>query len=246
MPHVQAVLFDLGNTLTVTASLAESLMSAELSPLDHDRQLNQQQRLALGQRIERHIKLLSANAELLQPHWRDVWRTAASDCGITLSTDAIEGLCRAHLRAFVNQCQLQSYTIPLLSALRREDIPLGLISNVTGPVEVFEIDLQVKGLAPFFKVVVWSSAVGYRKPHPRIFQTALESLGLNASERVIMVGDHEQADILGAKAMGFTTVRVAPSNATPVDSEADYLASGTDLLSQFQTILCSLFKPTSC
>jgi putative hydrolase of the HAD superfamily len=236
MTHLQAVLFDLGNTLTVTASLAESLVYADLSFLGDELQLNQPQRLELGQHVEQHIKHLYANHELLQPHWLDVWRTAAIDYGLTLSVAAVEGLCRAHLSAFVNRCQVQSYTIPLLTALRRESIPLGLISNITGPPEIFAADLRAKDLMPYFQTVVWSSTVGYRKPHPCIFQTALAGLSLTASKRVIMVGDHEQADIQGAKAMGLTTVRLIPPDMTAADSAADYVMTGADLLDRSFTI----------
>jgi putative hydrolase of the HAD superfamily len=246
MTHTQAILFDLGNTLTITASLAKSLVYAGLSSPGSDLQLNLAQRLELGQHIEQYIQRLYATQELFQPHWRDAWQSATIDCGFNLEADDVECLCRAHLAAFVSRCQLQPYTLPLLTTLRQANIPLGLISNVTGPVDIFAADLQAKGLTPFFKIVVWSSAAGYRKPHPRIFQTALNGLELNASERIIMVGDHEEADIRGAKAMGLTTVRVVPPDMTPVDSEADYVSAGADLLDRFQAMLDISLKTTAC
>ena len=241
MTFVQAILFDLGNTLTLTASLAEALAYADLSFLGNEMLSDRAQRLALGQHVEQYIQHLYTDRELLQPDWHEVWQSATIRYGLKLEAAEVERLCWAHLSAFVSRCQLQTYALPLLTALQQANIPLGLISNVTGPTDIFAADLQTKGLGPFFQVVVWSSAVGYRKPHRRIFQAALDGLGLNASERIIMVGDHEQADIQGAKAMGFTTLRVVSPDTAQADSEADYVSVGADLLDRFQVLLDTFF-----
>jgi HAD superfamily hydrolase (TIGR01549 family) len=214
---------------------------ADLSLLGAEAQLDRAHRLAMGQHLEQYIHRLYTDGDLLQPHWHEVWQSAAVCYGLKLEAAEVERLCRAHLNAFVSRCQLQAYALPLLTALWQENIPLGLISNVTGPADIFTTDLQAKGLAPFFQVVIWSSAVGYRKPHQRIFQAALDGLGLNASERIVMVADHEQADIQGAKAMGFTTLRVVPPDTTPAESEADYISAGVDLLDRFQVLLDTFF-----
>jgi HAD superfamily hydrolase (TIGR01509 family) len=108
--------------------------------------------------------------------------------------------------------------------LQQAKIPLALVSNATGPVDIFDDDLRHKGLASFFQTVVWSSAVGYRKPHPRIFQAALAGLGLSASPAILMVGDHEQADVLGGNNMGFTTIKVVNSEGG-TNSAADYVVA---------------------
>lgn len=49
--------------------------------------------------------------------------------------------------------------------------------------------------------VVLSADVGYRKPHPRIYQAALEALGL-APHEVLVVGDRLLEDVRGPKACG--------------------------------------------
>ena len=50
-----------------------------------------------------------------------------------------------------------------------------------------------------------SESVGLRKPKPEIFALALETLGLSPSE-AWFVGDHPEADIIGAKRAGLTGV----------------------------------------
>jgi putative hydrolase of the HAD superfamily len=60
-------------------------------------------------------------------------------------------------------------------------------------------------LKQFFDVVVVSGEVGWVKPSPKIFRTALSKLGLKAHQ-VVFVGDDYETDIKGAKDMGMKTV----------------------------------------
>jgi putative hydrolase of the HAD superfamily len=49
--------------------------------------------------------------------------------------------------------------------------------------------------------------VNKRKPHPEIYQKALEKLGVEAAETVF-VGDTVDADVQGAKAAGMKTIYI--------------------------------------
>jgi putative hydrolase of the HAD superfamily len=233
MNEIQAVLFDLGNTLATSASLAASLANLDHSRVINELRLNSQQLKALGEEIERQIARLDQDSRSYQPHWLDVWQSAITLCNLNLNSNQSERLCRAHLQQFVSECKVEPYSIPLLAALQKSKIPLGLVSNVTGPVELFDLDLHEKGLASFFQVVVWSSSAGYRKPDARIFQHALNRLGQSPGKTIFMVGDHEHADISGGKNMGFTTVKVVKGE-KETESDADYVVPGPSLLEFFQ------------
>ena len=152
---------------------------------------------------------------------------------MNISPDEVELLCRVHLTEFTKNCELEPYSIPLLMTIQEANIPLGLVSNVTGPVDIFEKDLSEKGLARFFSVVVWSADVGYRKPNPRIYEIALEGLDLKSGKQIVMVGDNEKADIIGGKEMGFTTVKVDDSRERS-DSVADYVILRSELQELFE------------
>jgi len=52
--------------------------------------------------------------------------------------------------------------------------------------------------------------VGYRKPHPMIFRTALNKMGLAAAE-TLFVGDNLAADVGGAGKIGMVTVLKDPT-----------------------------------
>jgi putative hydrolase of the HAD superfamily len=61
------------------------------------------------------------------------------------------------------------------------------------------------GLADRLDTAVFSSEVGKRKPHPAIFEAALEALGVEPG-RALFVGDRRFEDIRGAKEVGMATV----------------------------------------
>lgn len=231
MKRIQGILFDLGNTLSKSASLSESLAEIYKSSIARDLNLHRQQLLETGKELERLIsETYQERPE--QPDWREVWEQAPRNCGIELKPEVVERLCRTHLVQYVMNCEVEAYSIPLLESLRKRGIPLGLVSNVTGPVDIFEGDLSKKGLASFFNVVVWSSKVGCRKPDPKIFKIALDGLHLEPGRQIVMVGDDEKADIAGGKEMGVTTIKVV-ENGEKADSVADYVVDGNELQKLF-------------
>ena len=233
MHEIKAILFDLGNTLSASASLGASLSNLAQSPSINEMKLGGQQLKILGMEVESQINRLNQENPSLQPHWLEVWQSAIYICGLSLTSSECERLCRVHLQQYLSECKVEPYSIPLLSDLQEAKIPLGLVSNVTGPVELFDQDLRRKGLASFFQSIVWSSTVGYRKPDPRIFQSALDQLSLPPGKSIIMVGDNEQADIFGGKNMGFTTVKVVKSEEAAT-SIADYVVVGSSLQHLFR------------
>lgn len=59
--------------------------------------------------------------------------------------------------------------------------------------------------------IVSSEATGCEKPDPLIFQTALNKIQCKPNEAV-MIGDHPEKDIKGAKALGIQTYQVLEPN----------------------------------
>ena len=60
-------------------------------------------------------------------------------------------------------------------------------------------------LAPDCMALTCSSAVGSRKPDPRIYRDALRQLGGDAAE-TLFVGDRVKEDVQGPKALGMRAV----------------------------------------
>lgn len=95
----------------------------------------------------------------------------------------------------------------LLSSLRGRGLKTGLVANSwPDPARLLLEDVEAFGLAELFDVIVFSEAVGYRKPRPEIFLHALEQLGVEP-ENAMFVGDRLDTDVQGAAQVGMATVQ---------------------------------------
>jgi HAD superfamily hydrolase (TIGR01509 family) len=111
--------------------------------------------------------------------------------------------------------------VDTLATLRERGFRLGVVTNRGHGGPSFLEELEEYGLAGFFDTVVSSDQVGYRKPHPRIFERALDGLAVRPSEAV-HVGDRPEADVAGARRAGITAVwmrGVAPPDRVPRSGE---------------------------
>ncbi|MCL2671424.1 MAG: HAD family hydrolase [Clostridiales bacterium] len=77
---------------------------------------------------------------------------------------------------------------------------LGIISNIISTSFVPQV-LREYGIEKYMECVVMSSEAGWRKPDARIFEIAMEQLGVRAEE-VAYVGDTISRDVLGARNAG--------------------------------------------
>lgn len=84
----------------------------------------------------------------------------------------------------------------------RSDYTIAVISNADG-----EIDKVLKrcGIADSFACITDSGIVGYEKPHPAIFNTALNQMNADPAES-LYVGDVYSVDYVGARKAGMQAV----------------------------------------
>jgi putative hydrolase of the HAD superfamily len=101
---------------------------------------------------------------------------------------------------------LGATTHALLESLRSRGLRLGIVSNAFDPGWLLHRDLEQMGIAERIDFAVFSSEVGKRKPHPEIFQRALDALEV-APEEAMFVGDRLYEDVRGAAEAGMTTVQ---------------------------------------
>lgn len=88
----------------------------------------------------------------------------------------------------------------------RPKYQLGLISNFDhGPTARTILDRA--GINSFFDLILISEEVGYRKPHPAIFEAACQALRV-APANAIFIGDNPVIDIAGAKGVGMAAIWV--------------------------------------
>jgi putative hydrolase of the HAD superfamily len=126
--------------------------------------------------------------------------------------------------------------IPALRAMRAAGLRLAVVSNWGWAAPEL---LQTLELAQHFEVLSISARVGYQKPHPAIFEHALELLGATP-DVAVHVGDDPTADVLGARRAAIEPILVdrrgrlhppigagAPTDGVPVVAD---LAGLLDLL----------------
>jgi putative hydrolase of the HAD superfamily len=92
--------------------------------------------------------------------------------------------------------------LPVLEELRAAQLRLGLVSNGIRDLRAFVVHHRLD-----VDAVVGSRAHGFVKPHPTIFQAALEQLGVEPAEAA-MVGDSLEEDVEGARALGLRAILI--------------------------------------
>ena len=97
--------------------------------------------------------------------------------------------------------------LEVLPDLKASGVKIGLVTNAAQPITIRERELEAFGLIDFIEEHCRVSAadVGYLKPHPAIFEHALELVDATPEE-VVFVGDTVEADIIGAQKVGMKAV----------------------------------------
>jgi putative hydrolase of the HAD superfamily len=122
--------------------------------------------------------------------------------------------------------------------LDRRGYTLGIIANTITETEIPDW-LETDGLTGYFKAVVLSSKVRYRKPGPEIYWEAAKRVGVEP-QRCCYVGDNPIRDVEGTRFAGFGMVIVLYEPATikkepqPGAPQPDFIIrEGSDLLQIF-------------
>jgi HAD superfamily hydrolase (TIGR01549 family) len=125
------------------------------------------------------------------------------DSGDTLVDEATE---IKDAQGVTQQAELIPGAYELVWALKARGYPLALVAD--GPVGTFRNVLPAHGLWEAFDAFAISGEVGVEKPAARMFQTALQQLGITPADydRTLMVGNYLARDIKGANALGMISV----------------------------------------
>jgi putative hydrolase of the HAD superfamily len=108
----------------------------------------------------------------------------------------------------------------MLAGLKELGLYVAAVSNTASVFQVFS-SLQEYGVRQYFDDITLSSIVGYRKPHPKIFQIALSQAQLRPEE-CAFVGDTVSRDVIGPRKVGFGKVFKIVSFLTPLKDLGNY------------------------
>ena len=112
---------------------------------------------------------------------------------------------------------------------------LSVVSDtIFSPARTLRRLLDLHGLKDFFAGFAFSDEVGRSKPHPAIFESAAEQLGVEPSE-MLHIGDREDKDVRGAKALGmkailFVGVRDRGRDGTAADAVCERAADLPEII----------------
>lgn len=152
--------------------------------------------------------------EFMGPFWTDYLDTYARslDVGDELIPDAIEHLRNEYVTGAL-WSQVVDGSVDGLAELVDTGVPVGIVSNSDGTIERRLQELGILQVGPGdgveVRCVVDSGSVGVEKPDPRIFDFALDSLGLSP-ESVWYVGDTPAFDVTGARRAGLVPILMDP------------------------------------
>ncbi len=107
--------------------------------------------------------------------------------------------------------------MPALDGLKERGLVIGAVSNWVWQLPELLHSLE---LVTHFDFIAASARVGFEKPHPGIFNWALERAGV-APEEVVHVGDHVDADVEGARGVGIEGVLIDRSQRYRPDDVPD-------------------------
>jgi len=117
-----------------------------------------------------------------------------------------------------HQVELFEHAMTMLKQLREQGLVIGALSNGNA-------DVGLTGVAELFDFQFNADGVGTAKPHPLMFERALEHTGLRP-EQVVHIGDHPVNDVQAARELGIWTVWVnLPGQHWPEPARADETVS---------------------
>ena len=145
-------------------------------------------------RIERDLGTLSV---------ADSVASALLACGIDPAPELVDTLVSKDAELLRQQVRLFDDAVPFLTGQRASGMAIALVSNCGDTTRAL---LDYLGMIPLADAVVLSCEVGSMKPSPDIYLTALEDLGVAATEAVMI--DDQPSFCAGAEAVGVRAIQI--------------------------------------
>lgn len=169
-----------------------------------------------------------ANHDVREVDYLDFYREAWLKAGLDLPQDLLYRILDAEQRCWDGAVVLAPGALETLDRLRERGLRLGLASNAPFPPEMMARQVLGNGVGERMDAIVFSSEVGWRKPDARLYQAALDRLGVGP-EAAVYVGDRQIEDHDGPRAVGMAAVLSRQLAREPISPEASSIASLSEL-----------------
>jgi putative hydrolase of the HAD superfamily len=203
VPGVEAVLFDWGGTLSVFADLDMvdmwRLAAHRLCP-EREEELCQRLVAVEAETWER------VGVDQRSTTLSSILASASAELGLDVTEAVLEEAASRHLDSWTPHIRHDPDAAGVLAALRRRGLRICLLSNTHWPRAFHEHFLERDRLVDLIDVRLYTSEMPRTKPHPSVFEAALEAVGVQRPGAAVFVGDRAYDDVFGAKALGLRTV----------------------------------------
>ena len=206
MQDIKAVGFDLFNTLITMEPVALKDALGRLTSSLRESGFNIEHRPFVKAHSEAVLNFLEQTKRDGKESHNRFWISAAlAKLGHSVDPDDpnIAGAVETYFSAFIQHARVIPNTREMLTTLRGR-YRLGLLSNFTHSPAARNLITQLN-LEPFFEIILISGDLGYRKPHPSVFEELVSQLDLHENE-IAFVGDDPDADIEGALRSGLKPI----------------------------------------
>jgi FMN phosphatase YigB (HAD superfamily) len=232
VPEPEAVLLDVGGVLLLP---------------DHDRMLGALSRAGFAPVVEvldraHYAGAAQLVADVVDAAWPEYWKhyleAYVTACGVPddLRADALEHL-GSEFAVAASWTRVAPGAIEGLRELRATGVRLGIISNADGTIEQMLRERDVAHVGPGAGVemecIIDSGVVGVAKPEPRIFEIALDAMGVAATD-AWYVGDMPAFDVAGARNAGLRPFLMDPDQ-LHLDADYDRVGSLAELAGLVRT-----------
>jgi putative hydrolase of the HAD superfamily len=222
---MKSVIFDLDGTLLDRDASVEQFISVQ-----YDRLSEHLNHIPKNDYTARFIEL-DCHGHV----WKDkVYQSLVSEFAI--EGMSWQSLLEDYEMQFQFHCVPFQFLTEMLNELKKQDYLLGIITNGRSPFQARAIDGL--GIRDYFDAILISEAEQVRKPQVEIFQRAMNRLAVLASDSVF-VGDHPEADIIGAKSAMMKTIwkrNLSWTEAKEADATIDELSEIPPILAQFNRL----------
>lgn len=177
-------------------ALSLSLQGADYAPAE----LQKAYHAAVEIQIERRAaQLPNIPKAHIEPDILPAFVSLYEQKGLTVSSEKAKDTALLFRALSMRHIRLYPGAAEVLRGLRQRGQGIYLLSNAQAAFTMPE--LRMLGLLPLFDGIVLSSDVGVKKPDEAIFEYLLSKYGLRP-ETCLMIGNDEEADMLGAAIVG--------------------------------------------
>ncbi len=200
-PDIEAIFLDVGNTLRILLEEPEFQAQArkDLMALVGTTETEAEFFDKLESRWKKHRKISKEN--LIEASEKELWTVHLLPDYPAEKIAPLAGkltrLWRDHDGRRVPRPDAKETIIEL----DRRGYKLGIIANTITETEIPDW-MESDGVSQYFKTVILSSKVRYRKPDPEIYWMAARDIGVEPA-RCAYVGDNPVRDVDGTRAAGF-------------------------------------------